>query len=339
MRSCFKIFLFIFFFLPLQKECTAGAGGLVKWISLEEAMTQYKNNPKPIIIDFYTNWCGWCKKMIQVTYSNPGIADYINTHFYPVAFNAETRDTIEYEGEEYINKGIGRRPTHELAIKLLNGRLSYPTTLLMNPNVEYSIMAPGYMDVKSIEPLLVYTVENIYRTTPYSKFAKYFKQALAVTQNDTSNVNWISLNEAVSFNKDKPKKTLINIYANWCNGCKTMNKTTYTHPVISNYVNNTFYAVDFDAETKEPVEFGDHIFTNDGADGTPFHSFVTAILKNNIILPTMIILDENSKLIGNVPYYLAPENIEPILKYYGDNAFKTSQWQDYQGQFVGEVKK
>src|SRR5687767_14240687 len=76
-------------------------GSLVKWMGIEEALEKTKTQPKPIILDFYTDWCGWCKKMMQTTYANPGLAQYINTNFYAVKFNAESKDTIEYLGQKY----------------------------------------------------------------------------------------------------------------------------------------------------------------------------------------------------------------------------------------------
>ena len=60
----------------------------IKWLSLGELQTAYAKNPKPIIIDVYTSWCGWCKVMDKNTYSNDKVADYINEHYYAVKFNA-----------------------------------------------------------------------------------------------------------------------------------------------------------------------------------------------------------------------------------------------------------
>jgi thiol:disulfide interchange protein len=51
---------------------------------------------RPILLDFYTSWCGWCKQMMKTTYADPRLAQYINTYFYPAKFNAEGKDTLEF---------------------------------------------------------------------------------------------------------------------------------------------------------------------------------------------------------------------------------------------------
>ena len=60
-----------------------------------------KKEPRPILLDFYTDWCGWCKQMMKTTYADVNLASYINTYFYPAKFNAESKDTIEYLGKKY----------------------------------------------------------------------------------------------------------------------------------------------------------------------------------------------------------------------------------------------
>ena len=83
-----------------------GETSLVKWMKLEDAMKAYDKQPKPIIIDFYTDWCGWCKRMMSTTYSNQGLAAYINQNFYPVKFDAEGKDTIEFLGNRRATEPI-----------------------------------------------------------------------------------------------------------------------------------------------------------------------------------------------------------------------------------------
>ena len=124
-------------------------------------MEKVKKEPKPIIMDFYTDWCGWCKRMMQTTYSNQGLADYINNYFYAVKFDAEGKDTIEFLGEKYFPTSDQPRTPHPLAVKLLNNKLMYPTTLFMNGynkdknEFKMNMIAAGYLEEKKIEPILI----------------------------------------------------------------------------------------------------------------------------------------------------------------------------------------
>ncbi len=112
----------------------------VKWLGLEEALVLNKENPKKILIDVYTNWCYYCKVMDKKTYSNPKIANYINTHFYPVKFNAEQKEDLTINGKTYKYISSGRRGYNAFAVALLEGKLSYPTTVfLMTKQKSYHV--------------------------------------------------------------------------------------------------------------------------------------------------------------------------------------------------------
>ncbi len=143
-------------FLPGQKP--ENAEGLVKWYTFKEAQELNKKNPRPFLIDVYTDWCGWCKHMIKTTYSDPGLANYINTYFYPIKFNAETKDTIEYNGVRYHNESSAPKTPHQLAKKMLGTSLTYPSTIFVNNNFQFNLLTQGYLEVRKIEPLLVFTV-------------------------------------------------------------------------------------------------------------------------------------------------------------------------------------
>ena len=342
-----KILLLSFIFLVSELSLSAQVAppaedtSLVKWISFKEAFDLNKKQAKPFLIDIYTGWCGWCKYMMKTTYSNPALASYINSYFYPVKFDAETQDTIEYLGTKYFNPTKEKRSTHQLAIKLLGRSLSYPSTIFMANNFQFSLLSAGYLEVNKIEPLLIYTVENIFKTTAYDDFRKYYELTYPETPTiDTNKIElkWYSLTQALELNKTKPKKILIDIYTNWCNGCRIMNKTTFGNPVIATYLNKNYYLVDFNAELKDTIVFAGQTFVNNGSNG-PFHQFAVAALKGNVILPSIIITNENSQIVDAIPYYFTPESLEPIINYFGEDAYKSIKPEDFQKKFSESKNK
>jgi len=147
----------------------------VKWYTIEEAVALNKKEPRKILVDVYTDWCGWCKKMDKETWENPVIAKYLNKNFYPVKFNAESTKPIEFEGHTFVNKGEGTRSSHQFAVALLQGKMSYPSIAYMNEDLQLLAAVPGYRTAEQIEPLLHFIVEDKYKTESMDEYMKTFK--------------------------------------------------------------------------------------------------------------------------------------------------------------------
>ncbi|HTB31563.1 MAG TPA: DUF255 domain-containing protein, partial [Bacteroidia bacterium] len=45
----------------------------IHWVNFDEAVKLNEKHPRKILIDVYTQWCGWCKKMDASTYTDPDI--------------------------------------------------------------------------------------------------------------------------------------------------------------------------------------------------------------------------------------------------------------------------
>ncbi len=75
------------------------------WMRMDELTVKIKSDPKPVIIDIYTNWCYWCKIMDKKTYANPKVIAYINDHFYAVKLDAETKHIVEWKDRKFNFNG------------------------------------------------------------------------------------------------------------------------------------------------------------------------------------------------------------------------------------------
>jgi len=98
----------------------------VNWMSWEDMMKKQKIEKRKIIVDLYTDWCGWCKRMDKTTFRNPVIADYINKKYYAVKFNAEQKEDLEFDGNLFKFVPRGRRGYLEFAAALTQNHMSSP---------------------------------------------------------------------------------------------------------------------------------------------------------------------------------------------------------------------
>ncbi len=162
------------------------------------------------------------------------------------------------------------------------------------------------------------------------------------TTNQNSSINWISWEEAVALNKIEKKKIFIDIYTEWCKWCSKMDETTFGNPEISQYMNEHFYAVKFDAEQKEPIVFKDKTYkyvsveeanTHDIAvEG--YHELAFEITKGRLSYPTFVFLNEDLEVIQPIPGFKKAEVFEMIMTYFGDDKHTSTPWAKYQEEYV-----
>lgn len=144
--------------------------GQVKWLTFEDAVEQSKTDPKPIFIDVYTDWCGWCKKMDAATFNDPKVAKVLQNEFYPVKFNAEQQESILFNDYTFKFISNGRRGYNELAVALLDGKLSYPSVVFLNEKMERITILPGYKGPDDFYPIVKFIGSGLYKTQTFEEF-------------------------------------------------------------------------------------------------------------------------------------------------------------------------
>jgi len=171
-RVCLIVFL-----LPVFSVLSP-ALAQINWLSWEDAQAMNKKEPRKFIVDVYTQWCGWCKKMDKETFANPDISKYVNKHFYAVKFDAETKTEINFNDKVFQYMKSGNSGYHQLAAEITFGKLSYPTIVFLDEKLNVLQPIPGYKDIMSLDKIMKYFAEDYYKTTPWKKYEEmYLKQA------------------------------------------------------------------------------------------------------------------------------------------------------------------
>ncbi|MFT4024626.1 MAG: DUF255 domain-containing protein [Flavihumibacter sp.] len=152
---------------------TALAQSGMKWMTLAEAEAAAAGDPRPILIDLYTDWCGWCKVMDKKTYKNKNVYNYLNSKFYAVKLDAESRSKLAWKGKSYSYNV--RYRVNEIALFLSPAQLSYPTTVIIPPGTNEPQPIPGFLEPKDMELLVKYFGEGAYKTSSFPEYQRGFK--------------------------------------------------------------------------------------------------------------------------------------------------------------------
>ena len=156
-------------FFNFQFSFFNSAQAQVKWHTIEEA-AKAQIGEKYYFIDFYTDWCGYCKKMDRETFSDPTVAKILNKYFYPVKFNAEGSNTFTWFGKTYKPTTTGRYRTHEFA----QGLQGYPTFGIFKADGTPLQSIPGYVPAKEFVVILWYMASGDYNRYSYEQYEKIF---------------------------------------------------------------------------------------------------------------------------------------------------------------------
>jgi thioredoxin-related protein len=122
----------------------------IGWLNFEEAQKQGQDQSRKFLLYFFTDWCGYCRKLDQNTFADKAVVDYINRNFIPVRINSEKMPKI---AGRY---GVG----------------GVPDIRFLSPSGENIARWPGYIEAPKLLPMLKYIHTDSYQKMGYTEFLK-----------------------------------------------------------------------------------------------------------------------------------------------------------------------
>ncbi len=160
--------------------------------------------------------------------------------------------------------------------------------------------------------------------------------------NFSQEINWLSFEKAIEAQKTLPKNIIMDVYTNWCGPCKLMEKNTFQNKFIADFINKHYYAVKFNGEGNEVINFMGRKFENIRYDKSKSQSRnsshqLTQFLGINAY-PTTLFFDEKMNLITPVRGYLIPKQLEIYLELFKKDQYKSIKSQEDFDRFIKSFK-
>jgi len=137
--------------------------------------------------------------------------------------------------------------------------------------------------------------------------------------NAQKEITWMNFEELENSLKMENKPVLLYFYTDWCVYCKKMEKNAFKNPEFVSELNEKFYAVKMNAESKDVVKFDGQIFTNEQAKSkrNGIHQ-IPLLLANRkdkpISFPVIMVLDQNFRVKKKSHEYLTSDQLKKLIK-------------------------
>jgi thioredoxin-related protein len=132
------------------------------WHKYDEGLAKAQKEKKHIVIDFYTNWCGWCKVMDKKTYADEEIKKVLNESYVAIKVNAQSKDKVELEGEKITESELAR----QFRVR------SYPITWFLKHSGKKIAPYYGYADAQTFLNVLNYIKDDLYDKISFDEYLK-----------------------------------------------------------------------------------------------------------------------------------------------------------------------
>ncbi len=162
MRTILALIIITLTAVPLHAQDTKKSVLEVKWRNLTSGAIEAKKANKKVLLDVYTDWCKWCKKLDAEVYNEAGVAAYLQKKYVTVKVNAESDDTVTFQGKKMTGPQLAQA----------FGVTGYPTIIFLDSDSKPIDKLGGFVDASKFLPIIRFIGEDAYKTMSWEDFQK-----------------------------------------------------------------------------------------------------------------------------------------------------------------------
>lgn len=165
-----KIISIIIFILIISTSGFSGNKVELKWYKYNDGIAEAKKSNKKILLDVYTDWCKWCKKLDIEVYENDKVAAYLKKYFILVKVNGEGSEKLKFDGKEIS----------ETQFTGAMGVTGYPTMFFLDSNGKPIDKLASFVPADKFLPIIKFFGEDHYKKESWEAFYKTYSQKESV---------------------------------------------------------------------------------------------------------------------------------------------------------------
>ncbi|MEZ4924056.1 MAG: DUF255 domain-containing protein [Crocinitomicaceae bacterium] len=147
-------------------------------------------------------------------------------------------------------------------------------------------------------------------------YSREFEHCSFQEDDDKAVINWMDFESAIKENEQEKKFIFIDIYTGWCGWCKKMDQTTFLEPEVVSYMNEHFWAVKMDAESKDPIAFKETLYEYKMYNGKGYNELAVNLLGGKMSFPTFVVLSKREVKMGVINGYQSKSQLLSALSKY-----------------------
>lgn len=158
----------------------------VQWMEFDAALKTASASGKHIMVDVYTDWCGYCKKLDAETYSEEGVRKILADSYVSIKLKGDSSrklkvsvQPLDSEGKTLLRFVVTDTASSSEA-SLSRGALratGFPTIAFLAPDGRLITTRPGYINAEQFTHIINFIKDDLYEVMSFNEYLQSLEKA------------------------------------------------------------------------------------------------------------------------------------------------------------------